>query len=469
MAWRGVEGFLLQRQLSKSGSLLTANESLPVHSAWTALLLVLLFCAASEFIIRGPLRFAHAANFNDFISPYIQTRAWIAGIDPYSSQNLLRLWPADSEHYDFLAHDFAEGTLVYKHGIPTAYPLTAFVLLVPVAALPWHIAHPAWLVLTVLAFAVTVISLIWTARLLPLTRRSLVFLILALALAPFHTGLAAGSIVTVAVAASAAAVRSAEHDRDLLAAVVLAIAVSLKPQIGLPFLFYYLLRRRWRLATVAAAIVATFAAVGLIRLAASSTPWLENYLYDGRVLLGPGSLGDFTEKDPLRFGLVNFQVAAYTILQNRDYAIVAAFAVAAIAGLIWLFLFFWRASHHDALLEMSTLAVLSLIPVYHRFYDAALLIFPLAWSITALTAPNGRLRTLARAVLAVIILVFLVPGGTILTQFQQAGHFAAVQNYWWWKTIILPHESWSILLLGLLLLGATRIRDSPEASVAVGT
>jgi Glycosyltransferase family 87 len=429
------------------------------------ILCALLFCAASEFIVRGPLRFAHAANFNDFISPYIQTRAWIAGIDPYSSENLLRLWPADSEHYDFLAHDFAEGTLVYKHGIPTAYPLTAFILIVPVAALPWSVAHLVWLIITVLAFAVTVISLLSIANLLPLEKnewsgRSLVFLILALALAPFHTGLAAGSIVTVAVAASAAAVIAAERDHNLLAGVLLAIAVSLKPQIGLPFLFYYLLRRRWRVVAVASGVVATLAAIALVRLTASGTPWLQNYLYDSRVLLGPGSLGDFTEKDPLRFGLVNFQVAAYTILQNRDCAIAAAFAIAAIAGLIWLLLFLRSANHHDALLELSTLTVLSLIPVYHRFYDASLLIFPLAWGLSTLT---GYLRALARCVLAVIIVVFLVPGGTILEQFQQADHFSAVQNYWWWKTIILPHESWSILLLSLLLLRAMQISFKPSS------
>lgn len=425
---------------------------------------VLLLCAGAEFIVRGPLRFAHAANFNDFISPYIQTRAFLSGIDPYSSQNLLRLWPADSEHYDFLAHDFAEGTLVYKHGIPTAYPLTAFVLLIPVAALPWTIAHPVWLVITVFSFAVAVVSLMRMARLFPSTRRSLIFLILALALAPFHTGLAAGSIVTVAVAACAAAVCAAEHDRDVLAAVLLAVAVSLKPQIGLPFLFYYLLRRRWRIATVSAGVVAILAVLALVRLTASGMPWLQNYLYDNRVLLGPGSLGDFTEKDPLRFGLVNFQVAAYTILQNRDHAMVAAFAVAAVAGLIWLLLFFRSGNEHNALLELSTLALLSLIPVYHRFYDAALLIFPLAWSLTALTAQNGRVRVLARSILAVIILVFLVPGGTILEQFQQAGHFTAVRNYWWWKTLVLPHESWGILLLGLLLLRSMQIQASRRAT-----
>jgi hypothetical protein len=40
--------------------------------------------AASEFIVRGPVRFLRAADFNDFISPYIQSRALVRGMDPYS-------------------------------------------------------------------------------------------------------------------------------------------------------------------------------------------------------------------------------------------------------------------------------------------------------------------------------------------------------------------------------------------------
>jgi len=310
----------------------------PTRFAWNALLAILLLLASAEFVVRGPVRFAHAANFNDFISPYIQTCAWISGQDPYSPQNMVRMWPPDAERFDFLTRDLADGSLVLKRGIPTAYPLTAFVLIAPVAALPWHIAHPLWLFITVLAFGVTAVSLLSAAKLLPSAQHALAFLATTLALAPFHTALAAGSIVTVAVAASAAAVWASSRGREILAGVLLAIAVGLKPQIGLPFCFYYLVRRRWRIPAVAGGLVVLLFVVAIIRCVAGGTPWVDNYLYDNRILFAHGSLGDFTEGNPIRFGLINSQVAAYALLHNRDAANLAAIAFAAAAGLTWILL-----------------------------------------------------------------------------------------------------------------------------------
>ncbi len=230
------------------------------------LLGILLLCAGAEFCIRGPARFAEAASFNDYISPYVQTRAWMQGEDPYSARTLVRLWPHDADHPEFLARELANGSLVFKRGIPTAYPLPTFVLNTPIAFLPWHIAQPVWLIITLLSFVVTIASVMSVGRLLPWGRRSFVFLGLALALAPFHTALAAGSIVSVAVAASAAAVWAAGRERELLAGVLLAAAVCLKPQIGLPFLFYYFVRGRWRIAGAGTGIVGKLFAVATARL-----------------------------------------------------------------------------------------------------------------------------------------------------------------------------------------------------------
>ncbi len=425
-----------------------------------AFLGVLILCSAAEFIVRGPLRFADASSFNDFISPYIQARAWIQGQDPYSAVNLVRLWPPEAERFVFLSRDLSDGTLVYKRGIPTAYPLTAFVLIAPLAILPWHIAQPLWLVVTVLSFVVTVASLMQVAAFFPWSVRGAIFVGLTLALAPFHTALAAGSIVSVAVAASAAAVWAAERDHDVLAGLLLAAAVSLKPQIGLPFLFYYLIRRHWRIPAVAFGAVGVLSGIALARLLANGAAWLQSYIYDNRVLFANGSLGDFTEKSPLRFGLINFQVAAYALLHSRNAAIIVAFAAAAAGGIVWLFFLNRREQSRDGLLEVSALAVLSLLPVYHRLYDATLLIFPLAWSLAAW---NGRLRTMARAVFAVIVIVFLVPGGILLDRLQ-ANHFPALIDHRWWNSLVMPHESWSILLLAILLLRAMQHRVASTAA-----
>jgi len=427
------------------------NPGEPAHRIAGMLLAICLVCAGAECVIRGPLRFAQAHDFNDFISPYVQTRAWIQGNDPYSPRNLVEMWPPEAKHFDFLSRNLADGTLVTKRGIPSAYPLSAFVLIAPIAVLPWHVAHTLWLIITALSLGLTAASLLSAANLLPWSLRSFGFLSLTLGLAPFHTALATGNIVTVAVAASAAGVWAAGQRRDALAGILFAISVGLKPQIGLPFCFYYLVSKRWRIPAIAGALVALLFAIALIRSAAGGAPWLQNYLYDNRILFTPGSVDDFTERNPVRFGLVNFQVAAYALTQSRTAAIVAALAMAGAAGVTWL----WQATKQgrasDSLLPLSTLAVISLLPVYHRFYDATLLVYPLAWSLAAF---NGPLRTTARSTLGLIAAIFLVPGGTILEQMQHTGRLGTVGNHWWGNVIVLPHESWSLAVLSLLLLRA---------------
>jgi hypothetical protein len=419
---------------------------------WDAVFGILILLAGTESLWRGPMRFAQNASFNDFLSPYVQSRAWMEGSDPYSPQNLVQGWPKEADRPDFLTRDLADSSLLRKRGIPTAYPLTALVLILPVALLPWPVAHWMWLAISLTGYVVTILSVRSLAGLPWGSRRTYIFLAFALALAPFQTGLATGSIVIVAVAASTTALWADRHGYKATAGILLVVAIGLKPQIGLPFLLYCLLRQRWRTAAIGGAGVAILMAIAVFRLTISGTPWLQSYLNDNRVLFSYGSLGDFTEKDPIRFGLINLQLVTYAISGNRDWANLLALFVAGTMGVVWLFLLIRRGHQFDDLLPLSAIAVLSLLPVYHRLYDAALLILPLGWSLTALTGPA---RNFAKATL-LILAVFLVPGGSALEKLQLAGYFVAVQHRWWWNTIVMPHEVWALFFLGIILLEAMR-------------
>lgn len=120
-------------------------------------------------------------------------------------------------------------------------------------------------------------------------------------------------------------------------------------------------------------------------------------------------------------------------------------------GIVWCFLIIRSADNGDQLLELSTIAVISLLPVYHRFYDASLLIFPLAWSFAALSGP---LRTFAKLSI-LLTLPFLLPGGSALEQLQQhTHHFTALQHSYLWTATVMPHQAWCLLFLSLLLLQA---------------
>lgn len=416
------------------------------------LTLGLLLLASSEFLLRGPIRFARASTFNDFMSPYAQTRAWMQGRDPYSPASLLAFWPTDARQSRFLRNGLADGSLVLRHGVPTAYPPSSFVLLSPVAWLPWRVAHGAWLAISLLAFGLTVFSLISLNGFVWQDNRTYLFLAFALALAPFHTGLAAGSIVIVAAGFCALGVLAVSRQWDIIAGIAISVAVGLKPQIGLPFLAYCLLRRRWRVVTTCVSILAILAATAVLHLALTHTPWVENYRYDNRILFASGSLGDFTERNPLRFGLVNLQVLLYTFLPDRTGSNIAALVITGSLGLLWLLLLRRHADTNHQLLELAALTALSLLPIYHRLYDASLLIFPLAWSLAAVW---GSRNEFAKGAL-LLILVFLVPGGSVLEQFQHTSHLVALQHSWWWTHIVMPHEVWALLFLSVLLLMAMR-------------
>lgn len=431
-------------------------------AVWQVVLGILVLLAGSEWILRGPVRFVRGRDFNDLISPYTQSNLWIRGTDPYSPANLVRFWPPEASRPDFLAKDLADDSLVYKRGIPTAYPPSCLLILAPLAVLPWPIAHALWLALSVLAYSAAVASLLSLTDLCQSPHRMYLFVAFALGLAPFHTGMAAGSIAIVTVGVITSAMWAASQERDVMAGVLIALAVGLKPQLGLPFLFYYLVRRRWQISGIAIGLTAVLSLLAIFRLWAGGVPWVQSYLYDNRVLFAPGSLGDFTELNPIRFGLINLQLPIYAIFGNREMANVLAMLVALTLGAVWLILIRRAGSTRNELLELSALAMLCLLPIYHRLYDASLLILPLSWCFVALT---GHLKLLAKGAL-LLILPFLVPGGSALEQLRHTGHFSALQHSRWWNGIVMSHQAWCLFFLSLVLLKALSMKGKEAAEEA---
>ncbi len=425
-----------------------------LSGGWTILCLLLLVFAAAEFTVRGPVRALHTATqFNDFLSPYIQAKALLCGLDPYSPQVLLKLWPPEALQYTYLPKEVANGTLVANRGFPTAYPITAFVLIAPFSLLPWKLAYALWLAVNLILFCVMLCALVALSGLSYRDPRAILLIAATVALAPFHSGIVTANASLVAVEASVIAVWAARNRHEATTAVLLAVATGLKPQIGLCFLLYYLLRRRWQVCGIALGLLALATAIGLLRLELNHTPWLSNYMIDNHTLLESGVLGNFSAINPTRFGLINLQVALYPLLGGTTLTNAAArlFGLALFAT--WLVLMARKQPHHE-LLELSAIAVISLLPVYHRFYDATLLVLPLCWAIVSFR----KSRSFATLSL-LLMLPFLIPGGTILETAVSSGRIPATLAYRWWsESFVMAHQVWLLLLLSALLLYEMAIR-----------
>jgi hypothetical protein len=414
------------------------------------LCLALILAAGAEFVVRGPIRAVQSSTqFNDFLSPYVQADAWTRGLDPYSPRTLLRLWPAQAAQLLFVPREVADGSIIAKRGIPTAYPITSLVLIAPLSWLPWKLAYALWFAINLTLFGIMLSVVVALAGFSYRDTRGGLLIALVLALAPFHTGFVTGNVALAAVELGVIAVWTARQRYDLTTAVLLAVSAGLKPQIGLCFLLYYLVRRRWRIFAGATVLLALFAAVGLLRLQVSHTPWVGNYLNDNHVLLESGILANFTTVNPMRFGLLNLQVILYSMVGSVSLANRVAQLIGATFLAAWLVVV-WKRNSQDELdlLDLSAIVIASLLPVYHRFYDAVLLVLPLCWVFVSFR------KARVFGILTLLLMVpFLIPGGTLLQTMQTNGRIpSTLVGRWWWDTIVMPHEIWSLFFLSLLLL-----------------
>ena len=134
--------------------------------------------------------------------------------------------------------------------------LRALSLVTPFSLLSWNAAYALWLAVNLALFVVMLLALVALAGLSFREPSGILLVAATLALAPFHTGIVTGNVTWLAVELSVIAIWSARRRHDLAAGFLLAVAAGLKPQIGLCFLLYYLLRRRWRVTGAAAAVLA---------------------------------------------------------------------------------------------------------------------------------------------------------------------------------------------------------------------
>jgi glycosyl transferase family 87 len=406
-----------------------------------------LLASVMECAVRGPLRLLReGTGWNDFLAPYIQATAWTHGEDPYSTKSLIAFWPSDVSRPPFVDSEAEAGRLEMKRGIPSPYPLPSLVLISLFAALPWQIALSLWSAISVVAVIAAALALLAICGCPLVKLRSQIFLAAVFALAPLHTGLATANPAVLAIALCVGAVWASHERRAKTAGILLALAICLKPTVAAGFLLYYLLRRDWTLVITTCAAAATIGVAGVARLAVAGTPWISSYLENSRRMFATGSVDDFARTVGVRFNMINSQVFFGGLFSNPSTVRLLSQLLGIGLLVCWIWLCYRRRGS-TGLLEISAISILSLIAVYHRFYDATLLILPLAWNLLLVSKRSSQVIVLAA------IAPFFVPGPIVLTGLASSGYVpAAITNQWWWDAIILPHEAWDLILLSVLLL-----------------
>jgi hypothetical protein len=175
---------------------------------------------------------------------------------------------------------------------------------------------------------------------------------------------------------------------------------------------------------------------------------MPSYLTNMREMFGAGGINDFSTANDLRFHLLNLQMPVYSIVANSHAATAIAWSVTGLLGFCWIVLFVRRTDHQE-LLQLSALAVIALLPVYHRFMDGIVLMIPLCWCIKAYQAEKQRFAWL----MLLLVDPFLLPGASLLATLARSGAISLhVSSSWWWNAVVIPHEAWILPAISLALL-----------------
>ena len=189
-------------------------------------LTVMIGVVSIEFFVRGHLR--AISNSADLTAPFLQSRAWLKGINPYQQGLEKDLVPEASDSQSF------------NSGI---YPPSASAVLSPLVLFDWYDFKIVWAVLSTFLFLCMLFVVVDLASFSFNDVRLYILIFFAIALAPFHTGIGIGQVSIPAITLCIISYWLYSKEMRVLSGVILAVSACLKPQIAIFFFLYYLLRK----------------------------------------------------------------------------------------------------------------------------------------------------------------------------------------------------------------------------------
>lgn len=308
----------------------------------------------------------------DFRGVYYPARCLIQHCDPYRVSEVRRIYLSEGGSLPSDAPIIEEAVTHY------VYPPTAFVFTVPFAMLPWAPAHFLWMVLTV-GSLVLAASLMWSlgADHAPVVAGALVGFLLANSEVLIDTANVSGIAISLCIVAVWCFLRGRFVPLGILC---LALSLAVKPHdaglVWLYFLFAGGVCRKRALQTLLATVV--LGLPSMIWIWYSAPQWMQEWNSNLSALSAHGGI---TDPGPASLGshglnmVISLQAAISVFRDDPRIYNSVTYLVCAPVLLAWAVVALrFRGSRSRAWLGIAAIAVLSLLPIYHRQYDSKLLL-----------------------------------------------------------------------------------------------
>jgi hypothetical protein len=397
----------------------------------------------------------------DFKGTFYAARCLIQHSDPYKDGEPLRAYLAEQDNPPLPSPVLRQ---VLSQNI---YLPTTFILIAPLAILPWGPAHLLWMILSAASLLLAAL-LMWNrgVKYSPFISGALICFLLANCEAVLATGNPAGIVVGLCVVA----VWCFIEERFVWAGILcLAISLAIKPHdAGLVWLYFLLAggaSRKRALQTLA--VIAVIALPAVLWISHVAPHWLPelhaNFLAQaapgGQAYPGPNSAN--TGSGPSM--IIDLQSVVYVfrtdplIYNSATWLVCGALLL---AGLIRTLRS--RFSQRGASLAVAAIVPITIVVTYHRPYDAKLLL--LAIPACAMLWAEGRpIRWLALLLTAAGIVFTADIPLTILAILLSALHISAAGLSGQVLTVVLTRPTPLILLaMGIFYLWVYMRRTEPD-------
>lgn len=373
---------------------------------WSEAILLLL-CIGFSFAWSLRSREALEPTFvmTDFGGIYFESLSALDGKDPYNqTAPLIEFHLAKQELRPDLRKSRADTIVVAL----CVYLPTALFLIAPFSLLSWSTAQFAW---AVTSGALLFVAALLVVNLTKLNCRWLSTLFACLVLANCFQVLLSGNISSVVVGFCTIAVWCFLTGRNRgMGIVLLSVSLVLKPHdVGFIWLYFLLAGGALRKSAVRSLVVAALIGTGAALWIAPISPhWIGELKNNNEVVSALGGTSD-PGSTGLTYGglapVIDLQ-AMFSLFRNDPHFYnPMGYGLGGTLLLIWIVAVIRKQkTYESSLLAIGSVAVLTLLPVYHRPYDAKLLLLTIP-ACTVLWETGGRLRWSAVALTSLAILV----------------------------------------------------------------
>ena len=382
--------------------------------------------AVLAFIGKGYKDEHVALHFRDFKQPYASARCILHGCDPYTE---------DATEREFVQAGGVDDDSVVFQAYSSLYPPPSLMVLTPIAALRYPVAHAVWFASIAVLFSIAAgmvaelcLGFVVGAPALAVAVVLGVFVFTSTIL--LMLGQISGPVISLLVIGACLLIQKRAM---WLAVLCLSIALLLKPHDALLIVGGYLLvaGRQWRRAWIAVMVLCFLFTAGTLVLFAHSpttSHWLTELPENLKGNSSPGNINNPILGNVEATSIADLKALVGTVSADPTIDTLGEIAGSGLLLLLWVVpVVRMRETRAGHVLALAALCAITPLLIYHRQYDTRLLllIFP-GTALLLARAPRWGWAALALSAVATLVTSHKYTN-MLVTRQGHLGHQSAFQ------------------------------------------